>query len=100
MARKKKNQYPVNDGADGGFVLILLIVIAGVIQMVLPYILTIGAVALVCYLGYLFWKSCGTNNSANDSSSATENKTDNKLSEYKNLPTYTDYSTIDRYKKY
>ena len=92
MARKKKNQYPVNDGADGGFVLILLIVIAGA----LPYILTIGAIALVCYLGYVLLESFGTN----DSNSSTENKTDNKLSEYKNLPTYTDYSTIDKYKKY
>ena len=100
MARKKKNQYPVNDGAGGGFVLILLIVIAGVIQMVLPYILAIGAIVLVCYLGYVLLESFGTNNSANDSTSSTENKTDNKLPEYKNLPTYTDYSTIDRYKKY
>ena len=95
MARKKKNQYPVNDGADGGFVLILLIVIAGA----LPYILTIGAIALVCYLGYVLLESFGTNDSANDSNSSTENKTDNKLSEYKNLPPYTSY-TIDRYKKY
>ena len=99
MARKKKNQYPVNDGAGGGFVLILLVVIAGVIQIVLPYILAIGAIALAYYLGYVLLESFGTNNSANDSNSSAENKTDNKLSEYKNLPPYTSY-TIDRYKKY
>ncbi len=96
MARKKKNQYPVDDGADGGFVLILLLVIVSV----LPYILAIGAIALVCYLGYVFFESFSTSNLSNDSSSTTENKTGNKLPEYKNLQDYTNYSTVDKYKKY